>query len=131
MGYRMPFPIPFFPIILVAALVSLAFPWFLNSKKNVNRAQTHFLLNQINEVAAMPTLIRTKPEMIRLLKKSNIDRNSCKLTASEVLDSWGTPILFDFAGIPDRFEIRSAGPDQRKNTNDDIHGVIQSTKPTP
>lgn len=131
MSYRMPFPVPFLPIILIAAVASLVFPLFLNARKQANRTHTHFLLNQINEVAATPTLVRTKPELIQLLKQSNIDWNSCRLTAGEVLDSWGTPVHFDFGGIPNRFEMKSAGPDKRMNTNDDIHRVIEASKPTP
>jgi hypothetical protein len=103
----------------------------LYARKGVHRTQTDFLLNQINEVAATSNLVRTQSELIQLLEKSHIDWNSCKLTSSEVLDSWGNPLLFDFGGIPDQFEMRSAGPDGRMNTKDDIHKVIQAPKPTP
>jgi hypothetical protein len=133
MSYRMPFPVTFLPTLLIAGLLSLAFPLAPDTRGRACIERTNPFPAQPNQRGRCHVKPSSgpKPELIRLLEKSNIDWNSCKLTASEVLDSWGTPILFDFVGIPDQFEMRSAGPDRQMNTEDDIYKVIQAIKPTP
>lgn len=126
----MPFPVPFLPIILITASASLALPLILNTRNEAKRTHTCFLLNQINEVATTPSLPGSKSELLQLLKRSEIDWNSCKLTSEEVLDSWGTPFQLDFDGMPDHFAIRSAGADKKLKTKDDILRLIESTIPT-
>jgi len=37
-----------------------------------------------------------------------------------LVDGWGHPFLYSRAALPDSFEIRSAGPDGRFGTHDDI-----------
>lgn len=131
MSYRMPYPVPCLGFFVIAVGGFLMARCFLTTKAEANRMQTYFLLNQIKAVAASPFLPGSKPELIQLLKRSNIDWNSCKLTSEEVLDSWGTPFHLDFGGIPDRFEMRSAGADKKLDTDDDILRMIEPTKPTP
>jgi hypothetical protein len=131
MSYRMPFPVPFLPIILIAALASLAFSLILKTRNEAKRTHTCFLLNQINEVVATPSLPESKFELIQLLKHSDIDWNSCKLTSEELLDSWGARFHVNFDGMSDRLTIRSAGADKKFNTADDFAKTMQATKPAP
>jgi hypothetical protein len=52
----------------------------------------------------------------RLLPENHIALNS----KGQLVDRWGTPLFFHALG-GGRFDIRSAGPDRKLWTNDDIH----------
>lgn len=45
-------------------------------------------------------------------------------------DPWGTPLVLDPAYSSTQFSIRSAGPDMRMNTGDDIEGVFDWATPS-
>jgi hypothetical protein len=48
------------------------------------------------------------------------DQHSAFNTQGQLVDRWGTPLFFHALGSG-QFEIRSAGPDRKFWTDDDIH----------
>jgi hypothetical protein len=73
-----------------------------------------------NTAAASPL------ELLALIPRWNIDWNSCEFRDGVILDSWGTPA--EVGVDPATIHLRSAGPDRRFNTADDIAATIPNSK---
>jgi len=65
----------------------------------------------------------TVPEQLSEILKMPASDPAREPDAHWLVDGWGHPFLYSRAALPDSFEIRSAGPDGRFGTHDDIaHG---------
>lgn len=130
MSYRMPFPDPILPIVLIATLVSGISMWVINlfssNFSKIHDTHTHFALSQITErleEAEDSTFPRTTTELLATLRASNIDWNSCGIERGRILDGWGRVIEATFDRTAGIWTFRSAGRDAEMGTEDDIESA--------
>lgn len=91
MTYRMPFSVPFLPMLLIAAFAGGISMWAINlvSSDKVRETHTHFAIRQATELldqiddADFP---RTATGLIDRLRSSRIDWNSCEIRGEKILD---------------------------------------------
>jgi hypothetical protein len=125
MSYRMPYPVPFLPILLIATFAGGISIWVINlfSSDRIRETQTHFALRQVTELldriddADFP---RTSTALINSLISSKIDWNSCGIQGEQVLDGWNNPITTTFDKKDGRWSFHSFGKDGKSGTIDDI-----------
>jgi hypothetical protein len=133
MSYRMPFPLPFLPMLLVAAISGSASIWLIKlfSSARIRETQTAFAISQIvdsinqTEDAGFP---RTTPELMNTLRASSIDWNSCRMEGDGILDAWGRPMTAVLDEKDTKWSIRSFGKDGRNGTGDDIERATSGDK---
>lgn len=136
MSYRMPFPNPFLPILLIVLLASGITTWVFNlfssSSSKIRETHTHFALNQIAERlkeiddANFPA---TTTDLLSVLRASNIDWNSCELEGEQILDGWGQTMTTTFDAPSETWTFRSPGRDSEVGTADDIEIAATRNQP--
>jgi hypothetical protein len=89
----------------------------------IRRTHTEFLFTQFDQAYADFLRARNAPAgsqaaFYGLVSTWQIDWNSCEFRDGQVVDSWGTPVQTQ--AEPSTIRLRSAGPDRRFNTPDDI-----------
>jgi hypothetical protein len=129
MSYRMPFPDPFLPIVLIAAIVSGFSMWLFNAFSSISsksrETHTRFAISQIVshidglEEAEFPM---SSGDLIKQLKEASIDWNSCRIDGGRILDGWGQSIDATFDHSTESWTFRSSGKDRNFGTDDDIQG---------
>ena len=133
MSYRMPFPDPLLPMVLIAAIVSGLSMWLFNMFSSISSksrdAHTRFAISQIVshlgelEEAELPM---SSGDLIRTLKESSIDWNSCRVNGGRILDGWGQSMDATFDQSIATWTLRSSGMDRNFGTDDDIQRVNAS-----
>jgi hypothetical protein len=130
MGYRMPSPELFLPIVLIAALGSGISIWLFNTLSStsptIREEHTKFAISQM--VGFLGELEDEQPpvstgELIKALKESSIDWNSCRIDGNQILDGWGRPMSAAFDPSTATWTFRSSGRDGRVGTGDDIEAT--------
>lgn len=125
MSYRMPYPVPFLPILLIAMFAGGISIWVINffSSDRIRETQTYFAVRQVTELldriddADFP---RTSADLINSLRSSKIDWNSCGIQGEQALDGWNNPITTTFDQKDGRWSFHSFGKDGKSGTVDDI-----------
>lgn len=130
MSYRMPFPDPFLPIVLIAALVGGIPMWLFNTFSSISSkirdVHTRFAISQMVshlgelEEAELPT---SSDDLIKALMESSIDWNCCRIDERRILDGWGQPMSATFDDSTATWIFRSSGRDGKFGTDDDIEGA--------
>ena len=67
-----------------------------------------------------PDFPKTREELLTMLKRANIDWNSCSLESGQVLDGWKRPIRIQFNPSNSVWTFASAGEDGEFETGDDL-----------
>lgn len=131
----MPFPDPFLPIVLIAALVSGISMWVFNTFSSISSkirdVHSRFALSQMVshlgelEEAEFP---KSPGELIKVLKESSIDWNSCRIDDGRILDGWGQPMISTFDDSTVTWILSSSGRDGKFWTVDDIEVAAPRTQ---
>lgn len=130
----MPFPVPFLPMVLIAAFASLFSMWIIKhlSSSKIRESHTHFTIRQITariDQIADADFPRNISDLIDILRLSGIDWNSCGIQGEQILDGWGIPITTAFDKENGRWLFHSFGRDGRSGTADDIEAVTTRSRP--
>jgi hypothetical protein len=126
MSYRMPFPVPFLPLLLIATFAGGISIWAIKlfSSAKIRETQTHFSIRQATELLDQiddANFPRTTAGLIDRLRSSGIDWNSCGIRGEQVLDGWGNPITTTFDHKGGIWSFHSFGKDGKSGTADDIY----------
>jgi len=132
MSYRMPFPDPFLPTILIVVCLGAGTTWIARqlASSSANQVHTDLALVQVAEFLStrskdeMPT---NTTDLITVLRSASIDWNSCSINSGGLTDSWGSPIRMTFDEKNTRWTFLSSGKDRRFDTPDDIQEHTQTT----
>ena len=126
-SYRMPFPDPLLPIVLIALLgigtLMGIFRLLSTSSSKSREIHTRFALAQIverlDEVedTAFPEVTT---ELVAILRAAKIDWNSCGLEGNQIVDGWRRPIMTTFDAPAGTWSFCSSGRDAQMGTEDDI-----------
>lgn len=120
----MPFPDPFFPMVIVIGVLASFTTWGFNAvSAQIARSHTVFALEQVAE-----HLIQIEADhhpideesLIASLRDVPIDWNSCNLTPTGIRDPWRNKIRITFDHGNRVWRLRSSGSDCTWNTSDDI-----------
>ena len=128
----MPFLNKLLPIILIASIIGGISPWlfrtYSSSSSEMRDTHTLFAISQmINLLSELKdeALPRTSVNLIKSLKVSNIDWNSCRIDGERILDGWGQPINATYEDSTSIWTFRSSGSDFKFGTDDDIVGAMR------
>jgi len=134
--YRMPFPEPVLPILLVGVLAALvstgAFKMISRLGSTAREQHTKFVLTQISDQLERLTAVDfpgNSSELMNTLKSASIDWNSCQLGEMAILDGWGQPIQLILNPTSEQWTFQSAGKDRKFGSEDDLTSF--ATKPSP
>ena len=121
----MPFPVPFLPMVLIAAFAGGISMWVINSFSSgkIRETHTHFAIRQITEQLDQiddTDFPRTATDMIDRLRSLRIDWNSCEIQGEQILDGWGIPITTTLDSKTGSWAFHSFGRDGKSGTADDI-----------
>jgi hypothetical protein len=123
-----PMSLRVFAIAAVVSVVTGAVFWLVPSvRADIRRIHTEFLVIQLEQSYAASirsgrTPVVSSREFLSLVPTWTIDWNSCELRDGAMHDGWGNAVQVHVDGS--RINIRSAGPDQRYHTPDDILGQL-------
>jgi len=73
--------------------------------------------------------VRSDREFLALVPGWRIDWNSCKYRDGTIIDAWGTPAQVRVD--PAKILLRSAGPDRRFDTGDDLRVDVANSAAPP
>lgn len=133
MTYRMPFPVPFLPMLLIAVFAGGISMWTINfvSSDKVRETHTHFAITQATELldqiddADFP---RTSTGLMDSLRSSRIDWNSCEIRGEKILDGWGNSISITLDDNDGIWSFHSFGKDGKSGTSDDIKAATSRSR---
>lgn len=133
MSYRMPFPVPFLPILLIAVFAGGTSMWILNffSSARIRETQTRFAIRQITEQLDQlndEDFPRTAIDLIDRLRSSRIDWNSCEIQGEQILDGWRSPITTTLDSKTGSWAFHSSGRDGKSGTTDDIEAATNKNR---
>lgn len=126
----MPFPDPLLPIVLIAAILGGLSMWLFNTFSSISSksrdAHTRFAVSQM--VSHLSELDQadfpmSSSDLIKALKESSIDWNSCSVDGEQILDGWGQSMDATFDQSTASWTFRSSGKDRNFGTHDDIQGT--------
>lgn len=129
----MPFPVPFLPMLLIAAFAAWVSMWAINlvSSDKVRETHTHFAIRQATELLDQiddANFPRTSTGLIDRLRSSRIDWNSCEIRGEEILDGWGNSIAITFDHNDGIWLFHSFGKDGKSGTSDDVKAATTRSR---
>jgi len=87
---------------------------------------TKFLFNQLEEILKNEGTPLTSTEaFFQIVKKSNIDWNSCKMEQQTIFDSWDEPIIIQIQTETKEWLFHSSGANRLMGDSDDITKTVK------